>query len=210
MGQEFLTLSYRPGELPIASSYAQLVLRLHAADSVPQVAQTVVDFARLQLPCAYAALILTSRGRGSEIAAATDDAAYQLSALDLPSARGRQPTGSTDAVILVPDTEIGEAAPPVWSSQARRMGIRSTAHFQLGLSTRSIGVLALHSLEPDGFTAQDLSAGTVLARHAAIALASARQRETMAEAVEAKMMVSQAVGILMERFDLDHDAPTRF
>ena len=41
--------------------------------------------------------------------------------------------------------------------------------------------------------------------HAAVALANARQTENLWVAIDARKLVGQAQGILMERFDLDAD-----
>ena len=71
--------------------------------------------------------------------------------------------------------------------------------------TRTIGVLGLYSPEPDAFGADDEAIAHILARHAAVAVASARHDETMTTAVDARKLVGQAMGILMERFDVDGD-----
>jgi hypothetical protein len=46
----------------------------------------------------------------------------------------------------------------------------------------------------------------VLGRHASIALSSARQEESLQRAIEARTLVGQAQGIIMERFDLDRES----
>ncbi|MFG1820680.1 ANTAR domain-containing protein [Kribbella sp. NPDC049174] len=70
---------------------------------------------------------------------------------------------------------------------------------------RTIGVLSLYHDKPHAFGDDDEAIALLLAQHAAVAVASARQDETMAQAVDARRLVGQAVGILMERFDIDQD-----
>jgi AmiR/NasT family two-component response regulator len=65
--------------------------------------------------------------------------------------------------------------------------------------------LSLYTLHPDAFTADDEAIAHILARHASVAVAAARHEETMARAVDARKLVGQAMGILMERFDLNGD-----
>lgn len=50
-----------------------------------------------------------------------------------------------------------------------------------------------------------LTDAKVLARHDAVALATARREQAMAKAVDARKLVGQTIGILMERYDLDGD-----
>ncbi|GAB3921040.1 hypothetical protein GCM10029976_007530 [Kribbella albertanoniae] len=70
------------------------------------------------------------------------------------------------------------------------------------VSGRSQAVLNLYG---ETFSPDDLAVAHILARHASIAIASARHQETMLRAVDARKLVGQAMGILMERYDLDGD-----
>ncbi len=45
----------------------------------------------------------------------------------------------------------------------------------------------------------------ILARHASVAVATARHEKQLVAAVDARKLVGQAMGILMERFDVDGD-----
>ena len=45
----------------------------------------------------------------------------------------------------------------------------------------------------------------VLARHAAVAVAATREQAQLWQAIDARQLVGQATGILMERFALDAD-----
>jgi AmiR/NasT family two-component response regulator len=66
-------------------------------------------------------------------------------------------------------------------------------------------VLSLYALHPDAFTADDEAIAHILARHASVAVATARHEVSMAQAVDARKLVGQAMGILMERFDMNGD-----
>jgi GAF domain-containing protein len=83
--------------------------------------------------------------------------------------------------------------------------IRSVLHVPMKAGDQVIGVLSLYTLHPDAFTADDEAIAHILAQHASVAVATARQEDTLAGAVDARKLVGQAMGILMERFDLDGD-----
>jgi GAF domain-containing protein len=92
---------------------------------------------------------------------------------------------------------------PAWGPRVvEDLGIRSMLCFQLFTDGSSLGALNLYSHEVDGFKDPDASEGLALASHVSVALAAAQEIETLHSAVEARTVIGQAEGILMERFDL--------
>ncbi len=87
----------------------------------------------------------------------------------------------------------------------RERGVVSVLDVPMYVSDRTVGVLCLYSSRTDGFDPDDEAVAQVLARHAAVALATARHEEALAKAVDARKLVGQAMGILMERYNLDSD-----
>ena len=94
---------------------------------------------------------------------------------------------------------------PRWSELVSDLGIHSVLHLPLMVGDRIGGVLSVYSTTPAAFTDDDEAVAHILARHAAVAVASAREEENLAHAVDARKLIGQAMGILMERFDLDED-----
>jgi AmiR/NasT family two-component response regulator len=76
---------------------------------------------------------------------------------------------------------------------------------RLYTSSTTVGTLNLFDRLPDRFDVSDQEVAHVLARHAAVALANARNTQNLWQAIDARKRVGQAQGILMERFDLDED-----
>ena len=105
--------------------------------------------------------------------------------------------------VLIRDT-LADVRWPEWAAKVATLGVRSVLDVPLATS-RTVGVLGLYSPDPDAFAADDEAVAHILARHASVALASARHEETMAQAIDARKLVGQAMGILMERFDIDGD-----
>jgi GAF domain-containing protein len=75
----------------------------------------------------------------------------------------------------------------------------------LATSGGTVGVLGLYSAAPDAFDDDDEAVAQILARHASVAVASARREESLGQAVDARKLVGQAMGILMERYNVDGD-----
>jgi len=92
-----------------------------------------------------------------------------------------------------------------WAGKVAALGIRSVLTARLATGNTDVGTLNLFHSEPNAFDADDEAIASIFARHAAVALANARQAENLWLAIDARKLVGQAQGILMERFDLDAD-----
>ncbi|NIK54683.1 GAF domain-containing protein [Kribbella shirazensis] len=191
-----------------ADTFARLAIELHDAPGVEETVDAVVQFALHALNCKYAGVALYTRGSRAEIAAVTDSVVSDLYESQISADSGSLITALRErTTVLIRDTTTDERWPE-HSTKVAALGIRSVLDVPLatGDTPRStVGVLGLYSEQPDAFTADDEAIAHILAQHASVAVASARQEETMAQAVDARKLVGQAMGILMERFDVDGD-----
>jgi AmiR/NasT family two-component response regulator len=100
-----------------------------------------------------------------------------------------------------------QATTPPRAAKVQELGVRSVLDVPLllGPESATVGVLGLYSRIPDGLSAEDEAIANILARHASVAVANARNLQSLTAAVDARKVVGQAMGILMERFQLDAD-----
>jgi GAF domain-containing protein len=191
-----------------ADSFARLAIELHDAPGVEETVDAVVQFALQALNCTYAGVALYTRGSRAEIAAVTDPVVADVYLLQIDSESGPLVTTMRDrTTVLIRDTTTDDRWPQ-WAAKVAALGVRSVLDVPLATGDgprRTVGVLGLYSPDPDAFSPDDEAIAHILARHASVALASARHEETMAQAVDARKLVGQAMGILMERFDVDGD-----
>ncbi|TDW76585.1 GAF and ANTAR domain-containing protein [Kribbella pratensis] len=193
-----------PTQESAASAFAHLAVELHDATGVEETIDAVVQFALQALRCTYAGVALTARGSRPEIAAVTDPVVAEVYELQLGKQNGPLVTAMRERrPVLIRDT-LADVRWPEWAAKVATLGVRSVLDVPLATS-RTVGVLGLYSPDPDAFAADDEAVAHILARHASVALASARHEETMAQAIDARKLVGQAMGILMERFDIDGD-----
>jgi GAF domain-containing protein len=195
-------------------TFAELALELHESATVEETVETVVQFALQALGCSHAGLALSARGGQAEIVAGTDPVVAEMFQMQIDAGHGPLLTALQDQVIVrISDTSTDDRWPE-WATKVAGLGVRSTLHVPLttargssstGSAGSLVGVLSLYSDAPDGFSVDDEAIADIVARHASIAVATARHDETMARAVDARKLVGQAMGILMERFDLDAD-----
>ena len=192
-------------DVSTANAFAQFAVELHASGGVEETVDAVVGFALHALDCSYAGVAIAGRGRKPEIPAVTDPVVAEIYRAQLTGGNGPMTVCMKESVpILVTDTALDERWPE-WAAQVRALGVRSVFDVPLKTAAGTVGVMGLYSDKPDAFTVDDQAIAHILARHATIAIANARHDATMIQAIDARKLVGQAMGILMERFDLDSD-----
>ena len=92
---------------------------------------------------------------------------------------------------------------PTWGPRAAELGWRSILSLGLVGTGRTWGALNLYSRQDSSFTTDDLALAEMFGAQASVALAGARERDGLLKAVEARHLVGQAQGILMERYSID-------
>jgi GAF domain-containing protein len=189
----------------VADVFARLALELYEEPGVEETVEAVLQFALQAVSCTHAGVALSHRGGKLETVAVTDPLVEKSDQLQLECGAGP----SLDVIaerdtVLVPDT-IDELRYPDWSSKVAALGLRSVLSVRLAASGNTLGVLQLFNAEPYAFEPDDDAVAHILARHASVALAHARQEASLWQAIDARKLVGQAQGILMERFDIDSD-----
>lgn len=190
-----------------AESFARLAVELHDSPSVEETIDTVVQFALQALNCSAAGIALASRGRPPEVAAATDPMVEEVYRTQLETGEGPLITALAEhSTVLISDTTT-DTRWPRWAAMVAAGGVRSVLDVPLATrkGSHTHGVLGLYHTSPDAFTVDDEAIAHILSRHASVAVATALHEENMAQAVDARKLVGQAMGILMERFDVDSD-----
>ncbi|MFF0267691.1 GAF and ANTAR domain-containing protein [Kribbella sp. NPDC004536] len=188
-----------------AERFAQLALDLHSSGGVDETVQTVVEFALQALDCSHAGVALIVNGHQLEIPAVTDPVVAEIYALQVNGGKGPLTESMrTRSTVLVRDAATDDRWTE-WNTKVLELGVRSVLDVPLTTSAGTVGVLGLYSVQPDAFGPDEDAIAHILARHASVAVASARHEHNLGQAVDARKLVGQAMGILMERYDLDGD-----
>jgi AmiR/NasT family two-component response regulator len=82
---------------------------------------------------------------------------------------------------------------------------RPRTTWSLHTSGSTLGSLNFYDQRPDHFDHVDLQVAHLVARHAAIAMDTINDTTNLWKAIDARKLVGQAQGILMERFDIDEE-----
>jgi GAF domain-containing protein len=185
--------------------FAQIASDLHEAPDHEHTLELVVTYACQALTCDQAGLLL-AHGQGRlESAAATGTTASKADQLQAEYGEGPGLWAMQHhSTVLVHD--LGKD--PRWSQwapMAAELGVRCVVSVRLFNMSRTLGALNLYASEPGAFDEDDAAVAEIFAMHASVAVATVGQEAGLRTAIDARHLVGQAQGILMERYGLDAD-----
>jgi GAF domain-containing protein len=151
----------------------------------------------------HAGITLIHRGGRLDTPAADSEVVLQIDALQIEMDQGP----CLEAIrhhetVSSPDLAADDRWPEWGQRVVDTYGIRSMLCFQLFTHEDNVGALNLYSPELDGFDEEDREHGLALAAHVAVAVAAAQEVSQLRGAMDARTTIGQALGILMERYDL--------
>ena len=186
-----------------ADVFARLAHELHDQTNLEQTLARIVESAVAVVGCDYAGVLLTRKGSQVDAIIASHPIAEKADKLQIELHEGPGVVAVTDAhTTLVTDTATDTRWPP-WAAGMRELHLGSVLAVRLWTSKATLGALNLYACSPRWFDPDALAAAEVFGRHASIALSSAKQEESLWQAIDARTLIGRAQGILMERFALD-------
>jgi GAF domain-containing protein len=170
---------------------------------IEDTAEAIVSLAQRTIDCDFAGLTvfgsrhrLTTLAPSHPIVEEADRLQYQLREGPCAEAAWEQDT-------FVSNNLMDDSRWPTWGPKATALGMTSLLATRLSNGERALGALNLYSAGARDFTADDRDFAQIFARQAASTLDTIRQLETLRVAVDARTLIGQAQGILMERFGLN-------
>ncbi|WP_197029142.1 GAF and ANTAR domain-containing protein [Blastococcus sp. URHD0036] len=188
--------------VPLATALGDLARQLEQEDDPDAVLDDIVRAATAMIPGASEASISTTSGGKVDSRAASGELPRLVDALQQETRQGP----CLDALgehrtVHVPDMAT-ERRWPHFATRAAALGAGSMLCFQLYVEDDNIGALNLYAGRAHAFDEASEHIGLLFAAHAAIAYAGARKREDLERALDARDLIGQAKGILMERYGL--------
>jgi GAF domain-containing protein len=192
-------------------SIVEAARTLHQRQSLDETLQTIVEVASNSLPGFDQVGISTLEKQGKvETRAFTGDLVLRLD--DIQYGLGE---GPCSAALQGPDVVSvsslrDETRWPRYVPQAQAMGVRSQMALKLYIDEGTLGGINFYSTISDDVSQDAQGLARLFATHAAIALGHAHEREGLNKALETRRVVGQAIGILMERYDMNEDRAFAF
>jgi GAF domain-containing protein len=179
---------------------------LHRQDSAQDTLDEIVRAAVGTIPGAWHAGIMTIVGkRDIRTVATTDDVPREVDQVQYDTGQGPCLTALYQQKIVAAPDLAEETRWPLFAERALALDVASMLSFRLYVEGDDLGALNLYSPDTRAFDEESEHVGLLFAGHAAVALATAQEREHMADAVQTRDLIGQAKGILMERHRLTAD-----
>jgi GAF domain-containing protein len=157
----------------------------------------------------YASITVLHADGRLETVAATDDLLCAVDAAQSELREGPCYEAAVDAVHVVLPDLAAEPRFPQYATIATSAGIRAQAGIRLFDAPKSRGALNLYSTSVGAFA--DLESLAALFSHeAAVAISYANEISDLNEALRTRTMIGQAIGIVMERFELTDERAFAF
>lgn len=188
----------------IAAALAQAAVSLEEASGVDETMQRIAEVARDSVPGFDHASITLKRDVGELFTqAATSDLVRRLDGIQYEHEEGP----CVDAIRAFPVVAVPHLPHaqhwPQYVPAAAREGVRSQLAVQLRGPKDALGGLNLYSTENFEIDSEAVHVAELLAIHAAIALSNAQHQGQLQDAIESRTVIGQAVGMVMERYQLD-------
>ena len=190
--------------------FSEMALDLHDAPTAESTVERIAEYAKLATGCDDAGIMLVHARNQIETAAATSQRVGESHNLQIIHDEGP----CLDAIEGVDHYLSGDISVDPrwekWGPSVAALGLRSVLSVRLATKARRYGSLNLYAERVGAFDEDDLAVAQIFVRHASIAIANAHNEEGLQVAIDARKLIGQAQGILMERFDLDADRAFEF
>lgn len=185
--------------------FSEVAMDLHEQSSTEKTVDLITQYAQVAAGCDDAGIMLVHTRQRIETAASTAPRVTTSHELQREFDEGPCLDALDSGGSFVSADVAADERWPRWGKAVADLGIRSAMSVLLETRERRYGSLNLYSNRLNAFDGDDLATAMIFARHASIALANAHHEQGLLVAIDARKLIGQAQGILMERFDIDPD-----
>ncbi|MFL6240173.1 MAG: ANTAR domain-containing protein [Actinomycetes bacterium] len=182
-----------------------------SADRLQDVLADVAALATASIPDADGASVASVRNGRAETFAATDGTVRAVDNAQYSVEQGPCVEAGRDGAVHLSQHLPDDSRWPVLADAAAEHGLGSVLSVPIPNGTEApVGTLNLYARRPDAFCDQDTRDAVGFAKYAGYAIASARERDEartlasqLAEAMQSRGVIDQAIGVLMAREGCD-------
>jgi GAF domain-containing protein len=194
------------GPLDVAAALAAAAQEINRPQDLDAILNRIVGVARDSMTqIDHVGITLVHRDGRVETRARTDSAVDELDALQYALHEGpclhAIHTGDTVRV----EHARHEQRWPAFMRRAADLGLRSMLGVRLNVGTHTVGALNMYSFSADEMDAETEQLAELFAAHVALALGHAERLENLNVALSSRKTIGLALGILMEKLDIDED-----
>jgi GAF domain-containing protein len=177
--------------------------RTLAKNSAPgETIQHIIDLALECVACDYASVTVVHADGTVETVASSDPMVDRADALQYELREGPCLTAAEHEGLWAVAETGTDPRWPRWGPRAAELGLHSILSVHLFTDRTMLGALNLYAERSHQYSDDDIQTAQIVAAHASVGLARSRSEQNLWHAVDARHVVGQAQGILMERFSL--------
>jgi GAF domain-containing protein len=182
---------------------AKVAATLEIPSTVGERLHLVLEAATATVPGVDAASIsLLQRGR-METLAGTDSLPYELDGVQYQLDEGPCVDALRHEDFQRADDLADDKRWPCYAPKAAALGVGSQMAVRLFDDHNSVGGLNLYAFRPQAFDEDTRHIAWLFARHASLSMERAFKDEQLNEALATRNVIGQAIGMVMERYQMD-------
>ncbi|WP_109473379.1 ANTAR domain-containing protein [Ornithinimicrobium cavernae] len=195
----------------IAEGLALAAREINASHDLEATLDSIVHTAVGALPgMDHAGISVAHRNGKVETRAGTGQLVWELDALQYALREGPCAHAIDIEPVTVANKLRHDQRWPNYVPRAVRMGVRAQIGLRLYVEEKTLGGLNLYSVEADTIDPDEVHTAELFASHAALALGRARRESELSEAIGTRKVIGQAIGMVMERYEIDEDRAFQF
>jgi GAF domain-containing protein len=183
-------------------AYAERARTIAKTSSPADTIAAIVALALECVDCDYASVTVVNADGSVETVASSDQLVDRADALQYELGEGPCLTAAEHGGLWAVAETGTDPRWPRWGPQAAALGLHSILSIHLFTDRTMLGALNLYAAQSHQYSDDDIENAQVVAAHASVGLARSRSEQNLWRAVDARHVVGQAQGILMERFSL--------
>lgn len=184
---------------------AAIIEQLSAEPEEAYTLQQVVDQAVANVPGCHLCSVFMRRHGTVEVAARSDVAASRIDDLQFALDEGPCLDALAEHEIVTVRDTAEEHRWPRWAAAARSEGVMSSLSIRLTATAPYFACLNMYSRHEHGFDEDAVDRAAVYARLASVALGQAHEITGLRSALQNRLIIGAAQGVLMERYGLSLD-----
>ncbi|GAB3696795.1 GAF and ANTAR domain-containing protein [Nocardiopsis oceani] len=187
----------------LSSAFADFARDLLDKESVQSTLEEIAQLAVSEIDgCEFAGISVLHPGGSITTAASTHPVVGEADQLQYTTRQGPCLEAISDRKVYFIHDTLAEPRWPDFVEGVAGLGMRGMMSAQLFTRREVLGGLNLYSTETGAFDEGSARVGEILAAHAAVALSSAQNDESLRDAIRTRERIGEATGILMERYKL--------
>jgi hypothetical protein len=195
----------------VADAMADVVASMQEPTKVEETLELITRSAAETIPgILEASISITTRGGEIQTLAPTGPRVTRADHLQYELHEGPCLDAAIEESVVIVNDLASDPRWPDFGPKAAALGFGSQVAFQFRADPHVRGALNLYADGPYGLDQDSIHLGSMFAGQIAVAMGWAKQDQTLTEALATRNLIGQAVGIVMERYQLDSDRAFAF